>query len=873
MGQKNFGVAVSGYLDPDGRNFEQAVYQAGKPVLDKELNLAEDITSAFGLNLTRRISTSGWLTEDHLNKSDPMAGFFNVSATANTLSLVNSLRAVVNGWLVEVAYTNHNASNQLDLGAGPAGNGAKRTDLVILEVWRKLISASPSTDGKSTGARIWRNGNVKVPALDDASLNYADDILDVTVASETTKRVQIQYRLRAVSGVDLFAYPAGLDDPSVVARSVPPNVATPDGNVTAFTYTNQSANGDAGLWRAGDGNPANTLSTVDGYMYAIPLVAVFRRNTSAFNRNLNHNGGVASPGPSDRPDGLFQDIFAAKDVADLRRAVTLQGRDTYPEIAEKNFGYLLDNILKSEWGSTAIGNGVDGHTYLWADEIGVLPGDGTTTGDTPGAEFIGQFDCTRRFFSDRANCEIMTYTIAPGDPNVSTATWQTGTQVTINSAQIAQYPFPGSIGFLSRAPSGTRIIDVVRARVQGTTGGEKGLDVGMTYAMAPDLTVDPWPITSITGLAAYPAGNIIITLGAPPAGGLTTEPIYIDLLIAYPSGVGLSKTATADFGSASFVQNNPGALSAGAPVSYASVLTQTIDPVHREALLQYETSNLSFTFSADTTGPSTEYFLPERAETIVSITKNGNPAVGNVDASGRKLTLAAPTAPGDVIVVTYTGNRPFPQSGFQMTIFYEARAPQTVRSSLLGTSVTLIPRWISPHLYSITAGSGSQGEGYPYPFAYVQTGGVLKDGSPWSGEHELNGAVEIFIADFNASTGFVKVPAFIPYVPNPESVTFTRNLADTDIEGRTFLPTVPPGYAPSSFGQNLSNDRVHKVILPTLMESGADSNLGRKGSLFLVLLTRWAAFDSENSVKFLSANNTTAAAVYRVSGNMLNRRG
>ena len=39
MTLKNLGSLVSGYLDPEGRNWETAVYQSGKPVLDKELNL------------------------------------------------------------------------------------------------------------------------------------------------------------------------------------------------------------------------------------------------------------------------------------------------------------------------------------------------------------------------------------------------------------------------------------------------------------------------------------------------------------------------------------------------------------------------------------------------------------------------------------------------------------------------------------------------------------------------------------------------------------------------------------------------------------------------------------------------------------------
>jgi hypothetical protein len=62
---------------------------------------------------------------------------------------------------------------------------------VILEVWRKLISASPSTDGKSFTGRIWLNGNVKVPIGSNAALNPADDILDAGVGAESTKRVQI----------------------------------------------------------------------------------------------------------------------------------------------------------------------------------------------------------------------------------------------------------------------------------------------------------------------------------------------------------------------------------------------------------------------------------------------------------------------------------------------------------------------------------------------------------------------------------------------------------------------------------------------------------------------------------------------------------
>lgn len=866
---KNFGAGVSGYNDPDGRAFETVIYQLDKPVLDKELNLTQDIAAS----LSRRSAPSGWVGTDPLAKTSITTSLYIANTTANLLSVSQPLTALVNGWTVKVENTGSSTRNQVSLGAGPAGNGSRRTDLVILEVFRRRISPS-STAGKSTGDRIWRNGNVKVANADDATLNYLDDMEDGTFAAETTQRVQIQYRLRVIPGVDILAYPFGLSDPVVVAHSVPASAGAPDGVATVYTYTSQSSAGDPGLWRAGNGDPSNTLGTVDGYMYAIPLCAVFRRNTTAFGRNLNRNGGAAFGGASDRPDGLFHDIVAERDIADLRQYTALTGWTSYQEIGEKNLGLLLDNALKTEWELTSQGGGALGHTYMWGDEIGVLPGDGTQTGDTPAAEFIGQFDSTRRFFSDRAMYEVLTFEIAPGDPNVSTATWQTGTVVTVNPAQIAQYPFGAGISFITRAPSGTRILDVVQARIQGTTGGEVAYDVGQVYGSV-STTPDAIPVASIQGLGEYPPSNVIVTLGTVP-GGMTTERLFIDLLVAYPPGQGLTKTPVADYGSATFVVNNPAALTAGAPVSYGSINAQTIDYVHRELKLQYQTTSLTFTTTAETSSTAPFVTLPERALSVSAVRVNGVAYVGgfSLSTSGRKVTLlGAPTSIGNVVAVDYLALRPIPQSGVQFTIYYDARGPQTVSSDSLSTTQTLVPRWVSPHLYTLTCGSGAQGEAFPYPYAYVQTGGILKASGMWSGEHELDGDTKVYVSEFNASTGFLKVPAFIPYVPSSDQVTFNRIAGDVDVEGRTYFPSFAAGYVPSAFGQPLADERIHKVFLPAVMEASVDSTLGKKGSLYLVLFVRWANFDAENSIKYLLASNTTVASVFRLQGHLLNGQG
>ncbi len=857
---KNFGPAVSGYDVPDGRGWETVVFEAGKPVLDRELNLAQDIDGGQAETGLRRAMPSGWLSDDFMDSSDPTSAIFAPVALANTIAIPNGIRAHVNGWLLKIQHTNATGSNRLNLGAGPAGLGARRIDIVFLEVWRRLISASPSTVGKSATARIWQEGNVATDPANDVVLNYPDDILDTNVGSETTKRVQIQYRLRSAQGVDLFTYPYGLEDPVIVANSVPPNAATPNGVATIFTYVNQSSNGDPGLWIAGDGNPANTLGTVDGFMYAIPLVAVFRRNTTGFDRRLNHNGGVASPGPSDRPDGLFYDIFVARDLADLRLAVSPVGW-SYPEALDKNFNYLLDNGLYTEWTDTSpFGGGYQGATVFAASEIGLSNahgGDGITTGTTGVGQFLGEFDAARRRFSDRAIYEVVSVAVpAPGGG------WSNKT-VNIDPTSLPIYPY-AAFNWASYAPASVVIHDIVRATWIGAPGG---------------ITKDAFThIVSVNNLGVVPVVPVILKFGITFA---TVETLYVDLLISYPTGVGLDKTPTATFGANTFFINNPLQLPAGAPVSFSAFANEAIDASHREVQLEYTTTTLTINQAADIVVVNKTFFImPERADSIVSVLKNALPLVGAVtlDASGKivSFTNAADyTNSGDSLTIQYTAIRPLPQNGEQMTIYYEARAPQTVRAAVLGASVQVIPKYVGPSIYVLATGSGSQDEGYPFPQAYVQTGGIYPTSlGTYTGEAELSARADLSVADFNASTGFLRLPIYVPMVANPESVTFTRGLGDVDVEGRSFFKTVPVGYVPNAYAQDLSDPKRHKDILPIIAELASDSTYGHRGQLVLILLIRYALFDETDSVAFNSdlTQNTTVASVFRIKGNLLNKK-
>jgi hypothetical protein len=145
----------------------------------------------------------------------------------------------------------------------------------------------------------------------------------------------------------------------------------------------------------------------------------------------------------------------------------------------------------------------------------------------------------------------------------------------------------------------------------------------------------------------------------------------------------------------------------------------------------------------------------------------------------------------------------------------------------------------------------------------------------FSGDHELNGSTSISVANFGAETGFLKLQAIVPYTPEPHQVTLTRLVGDVDSEGRSFFKGVPGGqYLPNAYAQPLSDARIHKVLMPVLMETVQDSLVGRKGTLVLVVFSRWVTSDNENSIRFNPDlnENTTSASVFRLNGNLLNRK-
>ena len=392
----NLGNNVSRVLDTTNRNLENVVFQQKRPPLDSEWNLAQDIENEKFRNLVKSCIPSGFLDIGEITTAPENRGLLN-SSWKNSLKFKNKA-AVVNGWIVHVGGgTNQSQtgsqlsiwedlSNDLDEIAYITKNGplsGYRQDLIFLEVFQKLIG---------TGDTIYKYGSVQsaVPAFDN-------DLIDPNIEIETSRRVQIQYNIRYVQGVDFDSYRDGLGFSGCYAKGASPT------EVSTYSFIKDAL--DPGLYIAGDGSTLaqNTLGTVDGYTYAIPILRIHKRNRTTWSLT-NQNGSsysLTSGSVSDRPDFLFYDEINSRDVEDLRHLVSFSNYD-YTQLLEKNIDLLWTKKLPEELSRSTLDINVSGNKVIYVDGISTTP--------TSGIDISGRVpDARRRTFSEGRESQIISY--------------------------------------------------------------------------------------------------------------------------------------------------------------------------------------------------------------------------------------------------------------------------------------------------------------------------------------------------------------------------------------------------------------------------------------------------------------------------------
>jgi len=289
----DFGNGVSRTLNAVARQFAGLIWQEGKVPSDSELNYLSQVEWEALRQSIKAKMPSGFLTDpvraldDY--QFDPLwSNRFVLGRSSEGREFPVTI-ANVNGWLIPVVGTDiqNDVTNAIKLYPPPATGS--RVDYVFLEAWLARIDANPSTVNKPSASTIWNYGNVKY-----GGQNLPDDLEDPAIGFSTTGRLQVQYRIRVFgqgeggnAGVTLEFNPDGLGDPRIFGQG------TANSPVWGQKFTNMKDTlGDPSLWRAGDGDPSNELGTIDGYVYAIPICAIFRRNTTAYKAvgPDNHNG-------------------------------------------------------------------------------------------------------------------------------------------------------------------------------------------------------------------------------------------------------------------------------------------------------------------------------------------------------------------------------------------------------------------------------------------------------------------------------------------------------------------------------------------------------------------------------------------------------
>lgn len=335
-----------------------------------------------------------------------------------------------------------------------------------------------------------------------------------------------------------------------VPVGVPPVAST--GQINTAYWNIFPINGDTGLWVAGDGNVNNSLGTMDGYTYAMPLAVCFQRNSGNFDVQLNpfgcanaaiSNSGTTISGVSGRFDNFLADQIFPADVVDTRSIVQLQGYDAdqtmrfgFGDLVTGNTTLAVSRGLSPGNKSEALGSTL---------EYTIVMGAATLTNTAP----IGQFDGYMNGFSSDQRTFLSTVAISTaqktaGTPNTN---WVNNDAFAITLPSISNGVISAVevTALVSNASAGTKTpATLLQGQFEVSGLGTASISVQFVVNLA-STAFDPG------------ANNLYVTLGVTyPAGSgrnLLQIPFSVDggLLTDAASGITLNVYGVSEYDVAS----------------------------------------------------------------------------------------------------------------------------------------------------------------------------------------------------------------------------------------------------------------------------------------------------------------------------------
>lgn len=367
---------VSRTLDADGRSLRTVVGLHDHQISDADINLIQDLQDyKRHLLLDNKSATSGCLSFAAMQFSPFVPNTFTIPAFDVLFNgEVVSIRGFNSADLTLNRITLSPAQQPPFWTQGITDEDA-RIYVVLLEIWYQALDP---TSGQGyfkdpvTQLRYFYPYGCTSPDPVNAEI-MPDDSVDIFATSSsgvglmTTERAQIQWRLnvqRVALTYDFTKFQFGLDP-----GARPTEIVYGQGTATntapivdpIYQFVNMGGvNGDTGLWQAGDGNVNNSMGTMDGYTYALPMAVMFQRNFGPFSLASNifgcgdpstQNSGLLKYGISGRFDSKLADQIFQEDVVDTRQTVTLDAWDL-DKLMREGFVDLITGNTRS-----AIGRG------------------------------------------------------------------------------------------------------------------------------------------------------------------------------------------------------------------------------------------------------------------------------------------------------------------------------------------------------------------------------------------------------------------------------------------------------------------------------------------------------------------------------------
>lgn len=257
-GGPSVNAGLSRILNLAGRSISSLVFQQGKPILDAEMNAMNAIARKnIGGLIGELLGSSGFTTK----------GAVGAASGATAFDFGRSVLLFSGQQAVNVAYSNLPGdligTNRVGMNAKP-GAGT-RDDLVFLELWYEEIE--PTNSAQAQSKVLYVEGG-----SDSGTLT--NELYDAAALQETTRAIQLRWKIRVVDGVDFITYPKGVNSPTVKARG---------SNAVDSAQVFSEISGMPGLFVAGTGLAADAqyFGSVEGHTYAVPLFNVPRTSAEA----------------------------------------------------------------------------------------------------------------------------------------------------------------------------------------------------------------------------------------------------------------------------------------------------------------------------------------------------------------------------------------------------------------------------------------------------------------------------------------------------------------------------------------------------------------------------------------------------------------